>query len=171
MLPSGDNLINQIRKGFEQVQAGKLAQNPTIEWYIHTQADPSLRDKNGNHNSAFFVQWVPYELSESTWEKEEAKYVDHLFDIAEEFAPGFRKSVVDSVTLTPKKIEQEIGITYGHIHHIDNTFGFDQRMPYATSVEGLYSCSAGCHPAGSVIGSAGYISANKVLKDLGLKHS
>ena len=37
----------------------------------------------------------------------------------------------------------------GHIHHIDNIFGF----------EGLYSCSAGCHPGGSVIGAAGHNAA------------
>ena len=34
-------------------------------------------------------------------------------------------------------------------------------------LDGLYSCSAATHPAGSVIGSAGYICANRVLKDLG----
>ena len=39
-------------------------------------------------------------------------------------------------------------------------------MPYATPVEGLYSCSAGCHPAGSVIGAAGYVAAQRILQDL-----
>jgi phytoene dehydrogenase-like protein len=169
LLPTNEpNLINHVKKGFEAVQAGKLADFPTIEWYIHTQADPSLRDAEGNHNSAFFVQWVPYELQGTTWEKEEAKYVDHLFDIASQFAPDFRECVLETYTLTPKKIESEIGISYGHIHHIDNTFGFDQRVPYAMPIEGLYSASAGTHPAGSVIGCAGHNSANRVLKDLGL---
>jgi len=31
----------------------------------------------------------------------------------------------------------------------------------------VYSCSAGCHPAGSVIGAAGHNSAERVLRDLG----
>ena len=169
LLPTEEkNLISHIKRGFDDVQNGKLAAFPTIEWYIHTQADPSLKDKDGNHNSAFFVQWVPYELSGTTWEKEETKYVDHLFDIAESFAPGFRDCVLDTYVLTPKKIESEIGISYGHIHHIDNTFGFDKRMPYRTPVEGLYSASAGTHPAGSVIGCAGHNSAEQILKDLGI---
>ena len=47
-----------------------------------------------------------------------------------------------------------------------NGFGFADRLPYATPLEGLYSCSAGCHPAGSVIGAAGHNAANRVLKDL-----
>lgn len=168
LLPDGPDVISRIRKGFDEVVQGRLADEPTIEWYIHTQADPSLRDKEGHHNSAFFVQWVPYELSESTWEQEEERYVKKLFDIAERFAPGFKDSVVETQVLTPKKIEEKFGIRYGHIHHIDNTFGFDQRMPYKTPVGGLYSCSAGCHPAGSVIGSAGYNAARRVIKDLGL---
>ena len=169
LLPQEKNVVDHIRRGFEKVQAGELAEFPTIEWYIHTQADPTLQDEHGRHNSAFFVQWVPYELKQKSWEEEEARYVKHLLDIADCFAPGFSDSVVDVFTLTPKKIEQHFGISYGHIHHVDNTFGFDQRMPYATPIAGLYSCSAGCHPAGSVIGSAGYNSAKRVIRDLGLK--
>ena len=169
LLPQEEGVINHVRRGFEKVQAGELADFPTIEWYIHTQADPSLQDDRGRHNAAFFVQWVPYELKGKSWEEEEGRYVKHLFDIADRFAPGFSDSVVDAFTLTPKKIEQHFGITHGHIHHVDNTFGFDQRMPYATPVAGLYSCSAGCHPAGSVIGSAGHNSAMRVIKDLSLK--
>lgn len=42
---------------FEDVQAGKLPEFPTIELYCHTTVDPSLQDENGYHNSALFVQW------------------------------------------------------------------------------------------------------------------
>lgn len=169
LLPQEKDVMSRIRAGFEKVQAGELAEFPTIEWYIHTKADPGLRDERGRHNAAFFVQWVPYELKNSSWEAEEDGYVKHLFEIADEFAPGFSRSVVDIFTLTPKKIEQHFGIRYGHIHHLDNTFGFDQRMPYRTPIDGLYSCSAGCHPAGSVIGAAGHNAAMRVMRDLDIK--
>jgi phytoene dehydrogenase-like protein len=89
--------------------------------------------------------------------------------IADRFAPGFSDSVVETCTLTPRKIEQHFGISYGHIHHVANTFGFDRRMPYATPIAGLYACSAGCHPAGSVIGAAGHNAALRVMQDLGLR--
>src|SRR5437867_1722403 len=170
LLPQDDDVIGHVRRGFEKVSRGELAEFPTIEWYIHTQADPTLQDNRGRHNSVFFVQWVPYELSGGkTWEHEEGRYVEHLLGIAERFAPGFRNSVVDVFPLTPSKIEQHFGITWGHIHHVDNTFGFDRRMPYAAPLAGLYACGAGCHPAGSVIGSAGHNAAMRVIKDLGLK--
>ena len=70
--------------------------------------------------------------------------------------------------LTPPDIERHFGITRGHIHHVDNGFGFDDRLPIATPVGGVYSCSAGTHPAGSVIGCAGHNAARRVLRDLGL---
>ena len=70
-------------------------------------------------------------------------------------------------TLHPKAIERYFGITLGHIHHVDNSFGFADRLPYAQPIAGLYSCSAGTHPAGSVIGCAGHNAAMRVLKDLG----
>ena len=60
--------------------------------------------------------------------------------------------------------ESHFGITRGHIHHVDNKLGFDQRLPYETPVQGLYFCSAGCHPAGAVIGAAGYNAAQAVLE-------
>jgi phytoene dehydrogenase-like protein len=169
LLPHEGNVVDNIRKAYESVKAGRLADFPTIEWYIHTQADPTLQDDRKRHNSAFFVEWVPYELENGSWGHEESRYVSRLLAIAEEFAPGFTQSVVDTFTLTPKKIEQHFGIRYGHIHHVDNTFGFDQRMPYASPITGLYSCSAGCHPAGSVMGCAGHNAAARILKDLGAK--
>ncbi len=163
----GEGIIAALRRGFADVQAGRLADFPTIEWYVHTTVDPSLRDAEGHHNSALFVQWVPYKLEGTTWEKEEARYVKHLLSICDRFAPGTSELVADTFTLTPAGVEKHFGIRGGHIHHVDNGFGFADRMPYATELGGLYSCSAGCHPAGSVIGQAGHNAAMRVLKDLG----
>jgi phytoene dehydrogenase-like protein len=166
LLPDERDVMRRLRDGYAGVQAGKLDEFPTIEWYIHTTVDPSLRDHEGNHNSALFVQWVPYEIAGSSWEAEEERYVRHLLSICDRFAPGTSDLVVDTFPLHPKKIEQHFGITRGHIHHVDNAFGFADRLPYATPIAGLYSCSAGCHPAGSVIGAAGHNAAERVLRDL-----
>ena len=165
LLPDEKDVMRSLYEGFAAVQQGRLAPFPTIEWYIHTTIDPSLRDGE-HHNSALFVQWVPLEIKGSSWDAEEDKYARHLLSICDRFAPGTSDLVVDMFPLHPKKIEQHFGITDGHIHHVDNAFGFADRLPYVTPIAGLYSCSAGCHPAGSVIGAAGYNSANRVLKDL-----
>lgn len=116
--------------------------------------DPSIQDAEKHHNSALFVQWVPYELKGTTWEKEEkrfaisssplffifphfpCRYVEHLLSIVDRFAPGFSSLVVDTFVLTPPMIEKHFGVTKGHIHHVDNSFGFIDRLPYQTPIKG-----------------------------------
>ena len=167
LLPDEHEVMRVVRQAFDEVRAGRLPDFPTIEWYVHTTVDPSLRDAEGHHSSALFVQWVPRTLAGTTWEAEEARYVAHLLSICDRFAPGTSELVVDTFVLHPRSIERHFGIRYGHIHHVDNSFGFADRLPYAAPIEGLYSCSAGCHPAGAVIGAAGHNAAMRVMRDMG----
>ncbi|CAD7697534.1 unnamed protein product [Ostreobium quekettii] len=169
LLPDEGDVINSFREAYRDAAAGTLPNSPCIEMYIHTARDPSLRDKEGRHSAALFVQWVPFELAESSWEDEAEGYVRHLLSICDRFAPGTSDLVIDDFTLTPPMIERHFGITRGHIQHIDNTLGFADRFPYSTPIPGLYSASAGCHPAGSVIGCAGHNCAVQVIQDLGLQ--
>ncbi|GLY94671.1 NAD(P)/FAD-dependent oxidoreductase [Actinoplanes sp. NBRC 103695] len=156
-----------LRAMWADVQAGRLPEEPTIEWYLHTTVDPSLRDADGHHSSALFVQSVPYELAGTTWDEALPGYVEKLLAVCDKYAPGTSDLVADTMPLTPPGIERHFGITGGHIHHVDNTVAFDQRMPYATGLDGLYAGSAGTHPAGSVIGAGGHNAAMRILKDLG----
>ncbi|HEX3822853.1 MAG TPA: NAD(P)/FAD-dependent oxidoreductase [Mycobacteriales bacterium] len=167
------HLLNQespmtaVREMWNDVQAGRLPDFPTIEWYLHTTADASLQDEGGHHSSALFVQSVPWQPAGSSWDAELDRYVAHLLSICDRFAPGTSDLVADTFPLTPPGIEAHFGIRHGHIHHVDNAIAFDQRMPYATGLDGLYACSAGCFPGGSVIGAAGHNAAKLVLADLG----
>ncbi len=158
--------LQAVRDMWADVQAGRLPDFPTIEWYLHTTADPSLQDADGHHSSALFVQSVPWQPAGSSWDAELDRYVGHLLEICDRFAPGTSALVADTYALTPPGIEAHFGIRHGHIHHVDNSFGFDQRIPYATGIDGLYAASAGCFPAGSVIGAAGHNAARRVLADL-----
>jgi phytoene dehydrogenase-like protein len=167
LLPQEDDVLGALARSYAETRAGKLSDFPSIEWYIHSTVDPSIRDAEGHHNSALFVQWVPSQPAGSTWEKEETRYVQHLLSLCDRFAPGTSDLVQEYFALPPPKIEQHFGITHGHIHHVDNKLGFTDRLPYETPVQGLYFCSAGCHPAGSVIGAAGHNAANVVLQALG----
>jgi len=162
-----DSPMAALRAMWADVQAGRLPAEPTMEWYLHTTVDPSLQDEAGHHSSALFVQSVPYELASSSWDAELPGYVAKLLEIVDRYAPGTSSLVADMMPLSPPGIEKHFGITGGHIHHVDNTVSFDQRMPYATGLDGLYAGSAGAHPAGSVIGAAGHNAAKRILADLG----
>ncbi len=63
LLPEEGSVLAELERGWRAVQAGKLADFPSIEWYMHSTVDDSLRDARGRISSAFFVQWVPYELA------------------------------------------------------------------------------------------------------------
>jgi phytoene dehydrogenase-like protein len=166
-LAETDSPMAALRAMWADVQAGRLPEEPTIEWYLHTTVDPSLQDEAGHHSSALFVQSVPYQPAGSSWAAELPGYVTRLLEICDRYAPGTSDLVADVMPLTPPGIEQHFGITGGHIHHVDNTVAFDERMPYFTGVAGLYAGSAGAHPAGSVIGAAGHNAARRILADLG----
>ena len=160
--------LEAVREMWREVEQGRLPGFPTMEWYVHTTVDPTLRDGAGHHSSALFVQSVPFQPTGSSWSDSLAPYVEHLLGIADQFAPGTADLVADTFSLPPPGIEEHFGITGGHIHHVDNTVAFADRIPYATGLPGFYAGSAGCHPAGSVIGAAGWNSANRVLADMGM---
>ncbi len=166
ILPDEKDVMEAIQRAWSDVKAGKLPEQPTIEWYVQSTVDPTMADEQGRHSSALFVQWVPYALEGTSWEVEEERYTQHLLSLCDRLAPGTSDRVVDTFTLTPPKVEIYFGITRGHIHHVDNTFGFDDRVPYVTPIDGLYMCSAGCHPGGSVIGASGHNAAKRILADL-----
>lgn len=168
LLPGDASPMANLRRMWSDVQAGVLPDEPTIEWYLHTTVDPSLRDEAGHHSSALFVQSVPFEPAGSSWDLSLPAYVERLLAICDRYAPGTSDLVADVFPLTPPGIEKHFGITGGHIHHVDNTVAFDQRMPYFTGLDGLYHGSAGAHPAGSVIGAAGHNAARRILEDLAI---
>lgn len=167
LLPDEREVLRTLVDNFRAVERGELPEFPAIDWYIHTTIDPSLRDPDGHHNSALFVSSVPYAPKAGTWEELEEGYVRHLLAICDRFAPGTSDLVADTFVLHPQRIESHFGITRGHIQHVDNGFGFADRVPYRQPIAGLYSASAGCHPAGGVVGCAGHNAAMCVAADLG----
>ncbi|MDX1657208.1 MAG: NAD(P)/FAD-dependent oxidoreductase [Nitriliruptorales bacterium] len=165
LLPWQDEPIDGMIGAFRTALDGRLPEEPAIELYIHTAVDGSLRDPDGHHSAALFVQWVPNRV-EGGWDTVGQRYADHLLELVGRFSPGVAELVVDRQVLHPQAIERHFGITGGNIFHVDNTFAFDQRVPYRLDVAGLYACGAGCHPAGSVIGAAGHNAARCVVEDL-----
>ena len=162
LLPQEGDVWQEIGRAHRDAVAGRLADFPTIEWYTHTTLDSSLRDAQGRHSGALFVQWVPAH-PEGGWDVRIGAYVEKLLGICDRFAPGTSALVSDVDPLPPPEIERRFGIRGGHIHHVSNRLAFTDRLPYATPVDGLFFCGAGCHPAGSVIGAAGYNAARCAL--------
>jgi phytoene dehydrogenase-like protein len=56
----------------------------------------------------------------------------------------------------------------GHIHHVDDSVIFGDRLAVATPIGGVYACGAGCSPAGGAFALPGHNAAKRVLADMEL---
>lgn len=164
---AGASGIATATAAFAEAAAGRppTAHTP-LEIVFPTASDPSLRDAEGRHHASVLVPWASYDLAGTTWAAEEEGFVKQVIDVIESFAPGTKALVVDVFALSPKKLETHFGVTRGHVHHVDDSLVFADRMAVATPIGGLYACGAGCSPAGGVFALAGYNAAARVLADM-----
>ena len=164
----------QLEEAYNDAAYGNVAsKKPMVEMTIPSSLDPTLAPP-GQHVCLFFTQYTPYDV-EGGWTPEATeRYVDKVFDTVEEYAPGFKASVVGKDVLTPPALEKTFGLTRGNIFH--GAMSLDQlylTRPVAdqeydspgTPVRGLYLCGSGSHPGGGVMGSPGRLAAIKVVND------
>lgn len=85
-----------------------------IELVIPSSLDPTLAPK-GAHVCLMFTQFTPYSPADGSWEDEQYKdkYVQTVFNVVEEYAPGFKESVIGKDVLTPVDLERTFGLTKG----------------------------------------------------------
>jgi phytoene dehydrogenase-like protein len=126
----------------------------------------------GKHVMSLFVQYAPYHLRGSSWEKQRDAFGDAVIDTLSEYAPNLKSAILHRQVLSPWDMEQMIGLTEGNIFHgelsLDQLFflrpvaGWAQ---YRTPLDRLYLCGSGAHPGGGVMGAPGKLAATEMLKD------
>src|SRR5438876_812470 len=89
-----------------------------------------------------------------------------------DYAPNFKRSVIDRQVLSPLDLERRFGLTGGNIFQGAMTLPqlfFLRPLPgyadYRTPIKGLYLCGSATHPGGGVMGACGYNAAREILKD------
>uniref|UniRef100_UPI00398EC629 pyridine nucleotide-disulfide oxidoreductase domain-containing protein 2 n=1 Tax=Pristiophorus japonicus TaxID=55135 RepID=UPI00398EC629 len=163
-----------INEAYEDAYQGVPSTRPLIELCIPSILDPTIAPP-ACHVISIFTQYTPYHLRGGKEWDELAKngYADRVFDCIEQYAPGFKASVVGRDILTPPDLEKVFGLTGGNIFHgamsLDQLY-LSRPLPsysnYRSPVKGLYLCGSGTHPGGGVMGSAGRNAAHVVLSDL-----
>ncbi|MCE9563532.1 MAG: NAD(P)/FAD-dependent oxidoreductase [Planctomycetes bacterium] len=160
-----------IEHAYDDAKYGRWSRNPMIECTMATALDNTLAPP-GKHIVSMFVQYAPYHLKDTTWEVEKDKFADRVFDIVEEYAPGFKSSVLHRIVIPPPDMERMWGITGGNIMQgsmsLSNMASFRPVAGYAnyrTPVKGLYMCGAATHPGGGVMGACGLNAAREILRD------
>jgi phytoene dehydrogenase-like protein len=142
-----------------------------LECTMATALDNTLAPP-GKHILSMFVQYAPYHLKDTTWDVEKDKFADRCFDLLEEYAPGFKSSVLHRIVIPPPDMERMWGITGGNIMQgsmsLSSMFSFRPAAGYAnyrTPVRGLYLCGAAAHPGGGVMGACGLNAAREMMRD------
>jgi phytoene dehydrogenase-like protein len=158
-----------IERAYDDAKYGKPSANPVLECTMASAVDPTVAPA-GKHLMSVFVQYAPYNLKEGDWDSIKDGFADRCFDIIEEYAPGFKSSVIDRQVVTPLDLERTFSLTGGNIFQGAMTLNqlFVMRpLPgwsgYTTPIKGLYLCGSAAHPGGGVIGAAGWNAAKVIL--------
>ena len=163
--------VEYIERAWDDAKYGRPSRSPLIEMTIPTMYDPSLAPP-GRHIMGIFLQYAPYTLKGTDWDREREPYTERILDVIEEYCPNIRSIVEHKQTLTPLDLERRFGITGGNIFH--GEMSLDQMFvlrplagwaSYRTPVRGLYLCGSGAHPGGGVMGAPGHNAAREILRD------
>src|SRR5436190_7054949 len=163
--------FDTLEHAYDDAKYGEPSRTPVLEVTIPTVVDDTLTPP-GRHLVSMFVQYAPYHLRTGTWDDHRDKFADRCFEVLDQYAPNFRRSVIDRQVLAPPDIERTFGLTGGNIFqgsmHLDRLFCFRPAAGWAnyrTPIKGLYLCGAAAHPGGGVIGACGRNAAREMIKD------
>jgi phytoene dehydrogenase-like protein len=162
--------IDYMERACDDAKYGRYSKQPFLEITIPSIADRSLAPA-GKHVMSVWMQSAPYHLRESNWNDQREALGNTVVNLIEDYAPGFKNSILHRQVLTPLDLEQTYGLTHGHLYHaemaLDQIF-FMRPVPgwsrYHTPIENLYLCGSGTHPGGGVTGLPGYYAAKEILK-------
>src|SRR5216117_46972 len=162
--------LDYMEQAFDDAKYGRPSANPILECTIPSVVDATVAPP-GKHVMSFFVQYAPYQLRDSGWDQVKDAFADRCFDILDEYAPNFKRSVIARQVLTPLDLERTFALTGGNIFQgamsLNQLFSF-RPVPgfanYRTPVKGLYLCGSAAHPGGGVMGAPGLNAACVILR-------
>jgi phytoene dehydrogenase-like protein len=159
-----------IERAYDDAKYGNISRAPVVECTMPSSLDPTVAPP-GKHLMSMFTQYAPYSPNGGWTDALRSEYADRCFDIVEQYAPGFKDSVIARQILTPVDLEETFGLTGGSIFQgampLHQLFMF-RPVPgfagYTTPIKGLYLCGAAAHPGGGVMGASGWNAARVMLR-------
>ena len=173
----GFDSTDQVLAHWSNVMAGKLGDEFGGHATCESFWDPHLVRGPERGEVSFFQMHAPYNI-DGGWEARKKEWEEAVLAKWEKAAPNMKR---DNIELTLGETPLDIEIRFpnmrrGGIKHGDYTpmqLGFNRpNIECSTSktpIGGLYLCGASTYPGGMVTGGPGYIAANKVAEDMGLK--
>jgi len=167
--------LDYMDQAFTDARATGMSRAPIVEMLIPSTVDDSLAPA-GQHVASLFCQQYAPELPDGrSWDDEREQAADLIIDTVEQWAPGFRESVIARQIHSPLDLERKFGLVGGDI--MRGAMSLDQlwaarpilgNAAYRGPIAGLYMCGAGTHPGGGVTGAPGHNAARAILQDRSL---
>src|SRR5437588_9930214 len=159
-----------IERAYDDAKYGKPSPQPVLECTIPSVVDATVAPP-GKHLMSMFIQYAPYKLRGAKWDDVREDFADRCFDLLNDYAPNFKRSVLARQILTPLDLERTFNLTGGNIFQgampLNQLFSF-RPVPgfadYRTPIRGLYLCGSAAQPGGGVMGAAAANAAREILK-------
>src|SRR5436305_3210246 len=103
-----------IEHAYDDAKYGKPSERPLLECTIPSVVDPTVAPP-GKHLMSMFIQYAPYRLKGATWDELREPFAVRCFDLLDEYAPNFKRSVIARQVLTPLDLERTFNLTGGNI--------------------------------------------------------
>ncbi|MDA1062750.1 MAG: NAD(P)/FAD-dependent oxidoreductase [Proteobacteria bacterium] len=162
--------LQEAEDNYNSCRRGDLPDRLWVDCVLASNVDSTLAPE-GRHMLTCFVQYLPWQLREGSWETKRELLGDRVTQLIGQFASNVPASVIARRVYTPLDLEQTFGITEGNIFHGDISLEqmfFMRPLPrwahYRTPIKNLYLCGAGTHPGGGVTGAPGYNAAHTILR-------
>jgi phytoene dehydrogenase-like protein len=164
--------IDYLERAFDESKYGEFSKQPYLEVAIPTVGDPSLAPA-GKHVMSIYMQYAPFKLKNSDWEKQRVALGDTVVKTLTRYAPNLPELILTHQIITPQDLEDLYGLTSGHIFHgelaLDQFFTMRPLLDWAkynTPIKNLYLCGSGTHPGAGLTGGSGANAAREILKTL-----
>jgi len=164
--------IDYLEHAFDDSKYGQFSKAPYLEATIPSLSDPSLAPP-GKHVMSIYMQFAPYKLRGADWNSQRDALGNTVVNTLAQYAPDLPGLVENGQIITPQDLEEQYGMTGGHIFHgelaLDQLFTMRPLLDWAryrTPILNLYLCGVGTHPGNGLTGASGANAAREILKDL-----
>ena len=152
--------LDYVEKAFDSIKYDNFSDEPALDILVPTVDNPTLAP-DGKSVVSVVVSYAPFNLDGGWTDEARSTLTKNVVDTISRFAPGFDQQVIAAKLSSPVDLENDYGLTGGHLHHGEP--GIDQILVrpipecfnHQTPVSGLTLCGSGTHPGGTVSCMAG----------------
>jgi phytoene dehydrogenase-like protein len=158
-----------VEKAFDAIKYDRFPDEPVLDILVPTVKDPALAPE-GKSVVSVMVGYAPYELEGGWTDEAKSALTRNVITTISRFVPGFEQKLIAAELSSPADLENEYGLTGGHMHHGEP--GLDQILVrpipecfnHETPVRGLTLCGSGSHPGGSVSCMPGALASREITR-------